>query len=61
MKNLLEFCLATGEAMLYAKWRECDLSVSPMGSAWPEEQLVNLEQVNQRIMAFQPWELSDMF
>jgi hypothetical protein len=50
-----------GNARLYAKWRESDSSVCPMESAWPEEQLVNLEQVNQRTMAFQPWELSDMF
>ncbi len=32
-----------------------------MVSAWPEEELVNLDQLNQQTQAFQSWELSDLF
>jgi len=33
----------------------------PMISAWPEEELVNLDQLNQRTADFQPWQLEDIF
>jgi hypothetical protein len=48
-------------AWLYYKSLQNNLAVWPMVSAWAEEELVNLEQLNQRIMAFQPWELADLF
>ena len=32
-----------------------------MVSAWPEEEIVNLEQLNKRIQSFQTWEVTDLF
>jgi len=48
-------------AWLYYKYRQINPLEWPMVSAWQEEELVNLERLNQRTAAFQPWELSDVF
>jgi hypothetical protein len=40
---------------------EVDSENWPMISAWPEEELVNLDQLNQRTADFQPWQLEDIF
>jgi hypothetical protein len=48
-------------AWLYHKYCETDLRQRPMTSPWPEEQLVNLEVMNQKILSFQPWDLSILF
>jgi hypothetical protein len=48
-------------AWLFATYKGIDPKERPMISAWPEEELVNLEQLNQRTFAFQSWQLSDLF
>ncbi len=29
----------------------------PLTGAWPEEELVNLEQLNKKTLSFQPWDI----
>ncbi|MES2273360.1 MAG: hypothetical protein V4487_04140 [Chlamydiota bacterium] len=48
-------------AWLYDKYIETDVGESLMMTAWPEEQILNLDQLNQRTLSFQPWELADLF
>lgn len=48
-------------AWLYYKYREMDLPKSSMTSPWPDEEIENLEQLSQKDITFQPWDLSDLF
>ena len=47
-------------AWLYRKYYDSP-EEWPMISAWPEEEIVNLDQLNERTMAFQSWQLEDLF
>ena len=48
-------------AWLYDKCRDENPAEWPMTSAWPEEEIVNLEELNRKTFAYEPWELSDLF
>ncbi len=48
-------------AWLFSKYHGMDPLKRPMVSAWPEEELINLDQLNLRTQSFQSWELSDLF
>ncbi len=48
-------------AWQFFRYQEIDPKERPMVSAWPEEEIVNLEQLNKRIQSFQTWEVTDLF
>lgn len=48
-------------AWLFHKYHGMDPQVRPMVSMWFEEQDEQLQQLNQKIISFQPWDLNDLF
>lgn len=48
-------------AWQFFQYQNKDPNERPMRSAWPDEEILNLERLNKKIASFQSWDLFDLF
>jgi hypothetical protein len=48
-------------AYLFSQYIDADPETRFLTTAWPEEEIKHLEQLNEKILPMKPWEISDLF